>query len=137
MTAKKTWMNISKNDDFGLKQISVIVIHEIQSTKVYNMKLNSSRKNTLIHQEKETVVRYKRHHFCCFYWQGNGLVCIRLSVGNHTLSLFNKAIASPIFIRLQTFLHSFPLLDCFPLPPNQIRVGREIWKRGPASHGIC
>ena len=95
--------------------------------------------NTLIHplrgKEKRNFALIRRHHFLLFPMPKSEakvwLICT--SVWNHTLSFLNKAIACPVFIRLQTLLHSFSLLDCFPLPPNQIRVGREIWKRSSVS----
>jgi len=50
-------------------------------------------------------------------------------VRNHALGLFHKTIPSPIFVRLQTFLDSFPLLYRFLLPAHQIHVRCEILER--------
>ena len=53
------------------------------------------------------------------------------SVRNHALSLFDKPISGPFFVRLQTFPDCFPLLNCFLLPSHQISVSRKILKRSP------
>lgn len=51
------------------------------------------------------------------------------SVRNHALRLLHEAVAGPLLVRLQPPLDRLPLFNGFPLPPHQVRVGREVRKR--------
>lgn len=53
------------------------------------------------------------------------------SVGYHAIRLLHKTISCPVFVGLQTLLHSLPFPNSFLLSSYQIHMSGEVLQRSP------